>query len=202
MAVEGWMSTYSGKRFDINNPTADMICIEDIIQSLSNKCRFNGHCKEFYSVAQHSMLVCIGGKTEIEKLHGWMADKVLDESCPGMTLKKLQLDLLLHDATEPYVSDVVRPLKYQPWMAEYRAFEKKVEKIIREKFGLSDDPKIMGFIKHHDDRALATEARQLMVNEGKDWDCINGVEPYDYQIPYMDPRDARRLFTTLYHSLI
>lgn len=52
-----WIMTYSGKRYYYLSPTAEDISIVDIAHALSNKCRFAGHCKDFYSVAQHSFLV-------------------------------------------------------------------------------------------------------------------------------------------------
>lgn len=52
-----WILTHSGRQFDLVNPTAAMISPLDIAHSLSNLCRFNGHTRTHYSVAQHSMLV-------------------------------------------------------------------------------------------------------------------------------------------------
>src|ERR1019366_6096193 len=49
--------TYTGILFDFEEPEASPICIEDIAHSLSLLCRFAGHCREFYSVAEHSIRV-------------------------------------------------------------------------------------------------------------------------------------------------
>jgi len=54
---EAWIQTYSGRRFNPTRPHIDAIVIQDIAHSLSMQCRFSGHCKKFYSVAQHSVLV-------------------------------------------------------------------------------------------------------------------------------------------------
>lgn len=40
--------TRSGLYFDFENPTPDMICIEDIAHALSHLCRYTGHTREFY----------------------------------------------------------------------------------------------------------------------------------------------------------
>jgi hypothetical protein len=49
----------SGKFFDFSQYTAADIKITDIAHHLSNLCRFTGACREFYSVAQHSVLVSL-----------------------------------------------------------------------------------------------------------------------------------------------
>lgn len=51
-----WILTSTGKRFDLFEPDADMIDPRDISHSLAHLCRFNGHTREFYSVAQHSCI--------------------------------------------------------------------------------------------------------------------------------------------------
>jgi hypothetical protein len=51
------ITTYSGGVLDLEAPTSEMIRIEDIVQGLSNTCRFSGQVEEFYSVLQHAMLV-------------------------------------------------------------------------------------------------------------------------------------------------
>lgn len=52
-----WILTSTGKRFDLFEPDADMIDPRDISHSLAHLCRFNGHTREFYSVARHSCIV-------------------------------------------------------------------------------------------------------------------------------------------------
>ena len=49
--------TYSGRLVDVLNPKPGDIAPEDIAHALACTCRFNGHSRGFYSVAQHSMLV-------------------------------------------------------------------------------------------------------------------------------------------------
>ena len=52
-----WIQTYTGIKFDALNPKPKMIDIVDIAHALSMTCRFNGHVKNFYSVAEHSYYV-------------------------------------------------------------------------------------------------------------------------------------------------
>lgn len=82
-----WMQTYTGRKFWPLNPRAEEVYIEDIAHSLALSCRFNGHCKVFYSIAQHSVLV-----SQIVK-------------------PTQQLIALLHDSAEAYLGDIIRPIK-------------------------------------------------------------------------------------------
>jgi len=52
-----WIQTYTGKPFWILEPHADDIDIVDIAHALSMLCRYNGHTKRFYSVAEHCYLL-------------------------------------------------------------------------------------------------------------------------------------------------
>ena len=105
-----WILTQTGKRFDLFEPDADMIDPRDIAHSLAHLCRFNGHTREFYSVAQHSCLV---------------ADLVPTEH---------KLAALLHDATEAYIGDMVRPLKQ--WMHAYQDVETWIWERICTRFSI------------------------------------------------------------------
>lgn len=52
-----WLQTFTGKKIFPLNPRTEDICIADIAHSLSMQCRYNGHTKLFYSVAQHSAVM-------------------------------------------------------------------------------------------------------------------------------------------------
>lgn len=131
-----WIQTWSGHRFFLFDPRPEDVDIFDIAHALANVCRFGGHCKLFYSVAQHSLHVA------------------------SMVPPELELEALLHDAAEAYLGDMVRPLKHMPEMAAYRLAEERVNSAIAARFGLStSDPH--GHIKHADNVLLATERRDL-----------------------------------------
>ena len=158
-----WILTQTGKRFDLFEPDVDMIDPRDIAHSLAHLCRFNGHTREFYSVAQHSCLV---------------ADLVPTEH---------KLAALLHDATEAYLGDMTRPLK--EWMPYYRGFEDVIWGRVCERFGLEID--LPASVRQADLIALATERRDMMPPDPAIWDCLVGIEPAPERIRPWSPTEAR-----------
>ncbi len=130
------IDTYCGIDFHPFNPVPSMVVIEDIAHALSNLCRFSGHCREFYSVAQHSVLV----SSILPQEH----------KLPG----------LLHDGSEAYLQDICSPIKKSPEFKMYRELEANVEAVIAQKFGYAFplDPRV----KEADLILLATEMRDLM----------------------------------------
>lgn len=131
----GEMFTSTGRKINLFDVNPEDINLEDIAHCLSNLCRYGGQTKQFYSVAEHSCRV---------------AESVSDENKSWA---------LLHDATEAYLGDVVRPLKYLPEMSAYREIEKIFEKAIIERFDL--DPIMPEEVKKYDGILLATEMRDI-----------------------------------------
>lgn len=148
-----WFQTYTGKQFYFYAPTADMIDIEDIANSLAMQCRFGGHLEIHYSVAQHSVMVS------------------------NLVPVRYALKALLHDASEAYLSDVVRPLKYSSAFDRYFGLEELITNAIFDKFGLSYD--MDESIKRADNIMLLTEHRDLRKPGTKLWDDYDkwGVTP-------------------------
>lgn len=136
MSEQTWIQTYSGLKFDLINPHPSMVNIEDIAHALANQCRFNGHCKDFYSVAEHSVYVA----TFVNQTH-----------------PELFLDALLHDGEEAYLGDIVTPLK--PLLPELKPIAKRISGVIGDRFGCHnmDHP----VIKQADRQLLVDEKNQL-----------------------------------------
>ncbi len=170
---DAWIQTYSGRRFSPTNPNPDAIVIQDISHSLSMQCRFSGHVKKFYSVAQHSVLVSYVCNFE-DALWG-----------------------LMHDASEAYLVDVPRPLKRSGKFDAYLDFEATMQKAICTRFGLPEQEPPS--VKRADTMLLATEARDLMSPLHPDWQ--QACEPLPFKIEPLSPRDAKDLFMKRFFEL-
>lgn len=171
---DAWIQTYSGRRFTPTNPNPNAIVIQDIAHALSMQCRFSGHTKKFYSVAQHSVLVSYICNHE-DALWG-----------------------LMHDATEAYLVDVPRPLKRSGKFDAYLEFEDVMQKAVCKRFGLPEQEPPS--VKLADTILLATEARDLMYPLRSDW--VQPVEPLPFKIDPLGPREAKDLFMKRFFELM
>ena len=138
-----YIETYNGIAFEPLCPRIQDIAIDDIAHALSLICRFTGHTKYHYSVAQHSINI-----VNIMSLDGY-----------DFTMR---LKGLLHDASEAYICDVARPIK--PHLENYMLIEKRLQNKIYQKYNLivtADEKKI---IKKYDDILLNEEAIALTQN--------------------------------------
>jgi hypothetical protein len=157
----------------------DTICLEDIAHALAHLCRFNGHCREFYSVAQHSVLVM----NEIGR-----RGVVLDASPDSVLAAKRAA--LLHDASEAYLPDVARRLKEVFHLL--RMAHEAAQLNIYEYFRVCVSEEVQQTIKHCDAVLLATEARDLMEPPPVPWEalpepCVETIQPWG-------PSTAKALF--------
>ena len=157
-----WLQTFTGKRIDLFAPKAEQIEIEDIAHALAHECRYAGHVKEFYSVAQHSVIVSRLCEPQ-DALWG-----------------------LLHDGAEAYLGDVVKPLKVTGAFAAFREMELRMQLAICSRFGLP--PEEPASVKRIDKAMVAIEARDLLAPLLPDWEdrtCLLGIA-----IQAQDPRTA------------
>ena len=141
----GWIQTFTGKAFPVLDPRPDDVVIDDIAHALSMLCRFTGHVRTFYSVAQHCVLVA-----EVVR-------RFQPENRP------LHLAALLHDAAEAYIQDLPRPIKRLNGIrAFYKPVEEVVEEAIRARFFVPTAVWGSPAIKVADEMLLRTECRDLM----------------------------------------
>lgn len=164
--------TSSGNLFDFRIPEQCAIDIEVIAHALSNQCRFGGHCREFYSVAQHSVLVSY------------------------LVPAEHALKALLHDAAEAYLVDVPSPIK--PLIPGYSVLERRVHEAVFAAFGLT--PELPPEVRHCDLVALATEKRDLMPEDGP-WALLEGVSTDPYEIVPLMSQTAKKLFLDRFYEL-
>jgi uncharacterized protein len=113
--LEGWIHVGGGRRFWPLEPRAEDIHLDDVIHALSNLCRYGGHTREFYSVAQHTVYVA------------------------HRTPQPLRKWALVHDFSEAYLVDMPRPIKHQPEFEFYNVAEGRIQRAVFERFGLRGD---------------------------------------------------------------
>lgn len=169
--------------------TPEMVKVTDIAHALSQACRFTGHTREFFSVAQHSANV---SKLVVRRM-SW--DNGFDWG--------VALYALLHDATEAYLSDMARPLKhYNEFGDAYRKIEARLMWAIAEAHDL--DPEMPEVVKWADDVALRVECRDLMGPTMKAM-YADGNEDVAMYFPEpmraWSPREAERTFLDTYTQI-
>lgn len=166
--IGDWMQTRSGRQFWPRDPRPEDFEILDIAHALSNVCRFGGHCKVFYSVAEHSVHV--------------------SRECPP----EFALEGLLHDASEAYIGDMVRPLKRD--MLEFKDVEKKIEYALSKRFRLTYPWPYA--VRRADEGVLMAEQRDLLVPAPEPWifEVWGPNEPPARPIEGWDPIKAQMNF--------
>lgn len=167
-----WVSVSTGKSVSLTNPMPGSIDIRDIAHALSHLCRFTGHTRRLYTVAQHSVLVA-RAVPEKDRFHG-----------------------LMHDAPEAYIGDVSSPLKAM--LPEYKRIEQEIWRTIAWRFSIS--PTLPESVKHADLVMLATERRDLLKRSTEDWPCLAGITPQAEIIYPWGPEQARHEFMNLFFS--
>lgn len=173
-----WFVTATGKTAFVMSPDESDIDIVDIAAALSRLCRFGGHLKPevpFYSVAQHSVLVSYAVPEE------------------------LAFRGLLHDASEAYLGDVIRPLK-SVIAPLYKGLEDAWQLAIGRHFGLG--PALVHehpLIKRADLAVLAAEKRDLVSAGQHAWQRL--PTPHPDRIVPLSPFDARELFMARFADL-
>lgn len=170
---ESWIQTYSGKKFSFLDCKNSDIDIEDIAHALSMICRFTGHSKSFYSVAQHSVLVSL--------------------NCD----KEYALQGLLHDASEAYISDLSAPLKRMHALKGYKDIESSLQKKIYKSFSIQEQEHCS--VKIADLKVLSTEVKCLMSEKHPDFKL--DYEPLSISIEPLSPKSAKHLFLSRYYEL-
>jgi hypothetical protein len=171
-----WLQSFTGRQLFPFECRPEDICLEDIAHSLSLQCRFVGHCKFSYSVAQHSLYV--------------------SDHCPP----ELQAWGLLHDAAEVWIGDISRPLKrcLVVWSDQgpdwgIKEVEENILACVAMRFNLpslTDDQQKK--IKYVDNLVLATEKRDVMCPTDHEWEPL--PKPLDRHIEEVNWKLVKGIF--------
>jgi len=145
----------------------------DIAHALSNLCRYTGHTRHFYSVAQHSVFVA------------------------NLLPRELRFIGLMHDAAEAYINDIATPLKNL--LGNYREIEARAWKAICIRFDLPLE--LPPEVKHADLVALATERRDLMAEHAEVWPSLAGINPSPRAVLPLMPEDAKFIWLNAFVTL-
>jgi hypothetical protein len=146
------IDTASGVRLDLDDPRPKDVRIKDVAGGLSKVCRFGAQPLEYYSVAQHALLV---RQLVVEAGHS-----------------KLALGALHHDSHEAYLCDIPKPLK-RKISAINDAYERVCDQfdlVIAEAFSFELPKKGSpeeAAIKRADKHALLMEASRLLHDHGE-----------------------------------
>lgn len=142
-----WIETYTGAKIFIPPTESNEYRIEDIAHSLSLQCQFNGHCKFFWSIAQHTLLAY---------------------KMARMAYPEYAQAVLLHDAAEAYIGDLPRPIK--GLIQEFAEIEYVLLCGIFKEFDVNIDD--MNHIKPVDNIALAVATQIVMSSRGMGWNLF------------------------------
>jgi len=142
-----WQRMLSGRRLDLLDPSPLDIELEDIAHGLARVARWNGQTggPHIFSVAQHCLLV----------------EKIAGSLYPPLNARQSLL-MLLHDAPEYVIGDMISPFKAVIGDA-YKAIENRIFDAILRRFSLpaAVDPELLLLCKKADRAAAHIEAVHL-----------------------------------------
>jgi len=174
MSRGGWMQTYGGRAFYPMTPRCEDVELEDVAHALSLLCRYGGHVQRFYSVAEH----CVR-----------MSQAVSPENA---------LWALLHDATEAYMGDMIRPLKRS--MPAYVEAEDRLMQAICARFDINDE--MPPEVHEADSRILHDERAALLGPSPQPWnDALEAMKPLGVTISGWDPPLAKYEYLNRFYEL-
>ncbi len=171
-----WMQTFSGRFYPLD-PRPEEFYITDIALSLSRINRYNGHNDAPLSVAQHSV-------------------QCVDLARRDKAGRHVERYMLMHDAPEAYIGDMVRPLKSV--IPQFREIEAKVWAACVKRFDI--EPVDPDLFQHYDNLACAWEKRDLC----KSYESWPGMPVVPNSLPEMSAwtaKIAERMFMEYFNYL-
>jgi uncharacterized protein len=146
-APRAWQRMLSGRRLDLLDPSPLDVEVADIAHGLARVARWNGQTSgdHIFSVAQHTLLVEALARTRAPRLD-----------------RRARLAILLHDAPEYVIGDMISPFKAVIGDS-YKGVEQRLLAAIHVRFGLPAElpREIVTMIKAADQAAAFLEATRL-----------------------------------------
>ncbi|MDE4297179.1 HD domain-containing protein [Phaeobacter gallaeciensis] len=187
-----YMHTSSGMKYYPFAPQSEHVDAEVIAHHLATRARWNGATQHvnypdriFYSVAEHSVYVAL----YLEAI---------------MRRPDLALMGLLHDASEAYNGDLIRPLKYSAEFAEpFKKVELLNEAAVGKRFQFPAE--LPPEVKIADEAVCAAELRQIVPKHpSEEWDSgkmhdEERVAPFEIEM--LLPFEAKKLFLSHFERL-
>jgi len=169
-----YMTTYSGQQLYPLAPDPEQINIEDIVHGLANQACFHGQTSDFYSLAQHSLLVA------------------------SLVPLPLKLTALLHDAAAAYFGEMEPSVRQL--LPEFCIIEKRLMAAIGERFAVSgfEAPAL----KRAHLVAQATECRDVLPQQSVRKSAQGRLAPIPRRIEFMSPDEAKEQFMELFGELV
>ncbi|HLO59032.1 MAG TPA: hypothetical protein VK172_14855 [Lentimicrobium sp.] len=168
--LDGCSNTRTGIKFNLLTPDPGMISIDDIASGLAYQSHFNGQTPHFFSVAQHCLLT----------LHNYL-------KCTARQDDKLALVLLLHDAAEAYIGDLIKPIKI--FLPFFNTVEDRIMKAVAIKYQIEPVAFKSPLVKRWD--MLAQEQEFETFYKGST----------EFIKEYLQPEDARIEFLATFWDL-
>ena len=135
------MAWTGSRMIDVLDPNPDDIVLSEIATGLAREPRYGGAATAIpWSVAQHSL---------------WMLEEARKD---GWTCREILLTILLHDAPEYMLWDLIRPVKQH--CPDYQLIENRWWIRIAQKFDLPFN--MPGIVKLYDNLAVASEKDVLI----------------------------------------
>ena len=173
-----WMHTSLGLRMHPEAPVHKNIAISDIANGLALICRYGGQgdVYKFYSVAEHSVLLA---KYALEDVGSFAA-----------------MYVLLHDASEAYLGDLVPAVKNAVGPS-YEAMEDSVTNAIMDRY--CPVHRFRDYAKTLDKRIVPTEKAALM-RHPQPWPS-DAANPLPVKIKCWHPVEAKKRFLQTWEEL-
>lgn len=169
----------NGQYFSLLNPDPAMIDLHCIALPLSRICRYGGQTHDHYSVAEHSVH-CVA----LARLVG---------------AERFEREIFMHDATEAFIGDMVRPLKQI--VPGYEYIEERIARAIRDRFGLCDLLQCRGWIRAIDSSMLRAEKQHLYPEDTEEWSGMGSLDVSSIRLECWEPARAYGEFTEMANRL-